>query len=306
MRNNVPERQNAGLEKLGLGCSGAWAQGWFSEKKAIDLVRQAVDSGITTFDTGNFYGGGRAEERLGNALRGLAVEQRAALRISSKTGTQIGPDGRLAKDFSRDTILQDVDTSLVRLGIDALDILYLHGPNEHELTASLPILVELKHAGTIRAIGVCSDGHHLAQAAAEPAVDILMGRFNLLDLSHYETFRTAKAAGKQICAIAPLAQGLYRRSLFFPRSLPDGWYLARALLRNREQLTAAQSQRWVHEIEGWKASDLALGFALASEVTDIVLINTTRSEHLAANIATAARPFPPALYQDILTRAQTT
>ena len=295
------------LPKLGFGCSGAWGMGWFSTKKAIALIHQSIEGGIAQFDTGNFYNNGMAEKRLGLALRDFPVEQRAALRISSKTGTQIGSNGRLFKDFSPDTIRRDVNTSLARLGIEALDILYLHGPNEHELATSLPILAELKHAGQIRAIGVCSHGPHLKHALAQEAIDVLMGTFNLLDLSHMATFQAAHAQGKRVAAIAPLAQGLYRKELLAPRSLPDLWYLARALGKNRTELARARKNAWLHEIDDWHAPELALAFACAAPFIDNVITTTTKPTHLDANIGTARRDMPQSLYDEILKKhAKTT
>lgn len=291
------------LAKLGFGCSGAWGMGWFSEKKAISLIEQAVAAGITHYDTGNFYCRGNAETRLGHALRNLPVAERSALRVSSKTGTQIGADGRLVKDFSRDTMRRDVETSLERLGIDALDILYLHGPNEHELAASLPLMAALKHEGLIRAIGVCSEGKHLRKACETPEVEAVMGSFNLLDSSHVEAFRIAKDAGKHIATIAPLAQGLYRKSLLLPRSLPDVWYLIRALVKNRSELQRARQQDWVHEIEGWDAPDLALSFVLHTSLVDATFFTTTKPAHLATNINVTERDMPIELYEEVMAHA---
>lgn len=279
---------------------------WFSEERAIALIQQAIDLNVRDFDTGNFYCDGNAERRLGLALRRCTMEERAQLRVSSKTGTQMAPSRnpgrrRLIKDFSADTIRRDVETSLERLGIDTLDVLYLHGPNEHELFSSLPILQKLHQEKTIRAIGVCGAGDNLALAASLPEVQAVMGVYNLFHREHGQTFMHAKQAGKKVVAIAPLAQGLYRKALFRPTSLADLWYLARALVKNRAELTQARRADWLHKQAGYKATDLALGFVMASQSIDVAITTTTKPAHLTASIKAADTP----LSADLLAKMET-
>lgn len=289
-----------GAHRLGFGCSGPWGEAWFAEAKAIDLVHQAITLGITHFDTGNFYCNGNAEKRLGRALRDCTVEDRARLRISSKTGTQLSASGgflprRLVKDFTANTIRRDVETSLTRLGINALDILYLHGPNKHQLFSSLPILQQLHHEGLIGAIGICSTGEHLALAAEQAEVDVLMGAYNFLNPAHAPLFAQAKTRGKKCVAIAPLAQGLYRRGFMRPRSLPDAWYLARALAKNRPEMTQARALSWLHQQEGLSPADLAMGYVMANQDVDLAITTTTKTEHLAASVKAASLTLPAPL-----------
>lgn len=292
--------------RLGFGCSGPWGEAWFPEDRAISLIHQAIELGISDFDTGNFYCGGNAEKRLGLALRDSSVKDRARLRISSKTGTQLAPSGRLmprrlVKDFSADMIRRDVETSLTRLGIDTLDVLYLHGPDKHELFSSLPILQQLHHEGLIRQIGVCSTGDHLARAAGLPEVDVIMGTYNFLHQAHAGIFRKAKKDDKRCVAIAPLAQGLYRRGFLIPRSLPDFWYLARAAVKNRPELKQARSLKWLHEQEGWSAADLAMAFVMANDDIDLAVTTTTKAAHLETSVLAATRKLPADLLQKLAT-----
>ncbi len=287
--------------KLGFGCSGAWGMRWFSEKQAIRLIHEAIDLGHREFDTGNFYCDGEAERRLGRALKSLPSGVRKTLRVTSKTGTQKKPRGSLVKDFSETTIRQDVSTSLTRLAVDALDVLYLHGPDHASLASSLPVLMQLKTEGLINAIGVCGEGPGLAGVVGKSEIDVLMGAYNIFSRQHDATFATAKAHGQRVVAIAPLAQGLYRRDFMVPRSLPDVWYLARAATKNPRELQRARAAKWLHQEPGWCAGELALAFTLANPHIDVAITTTTKSAHLAANAAAAQRPLTP----DLLTRLTT-
>lgn len=285
-----PGLSRSGLDRLGLGISGPLGADWFSEAKALALIEGAIERGISRFDTSPLYG--VAETRLGGAIRSLGPAAAKSLKVSTKVGNFLDEQGRRRRDFSPETIRRLVEQSLGRLGLDALEILYLHGPDEHELLTSLPVLADLQEAGLIRQTGVCSEGSHLARAAREDGIDVLMGTYNLFDRRHETLFEEASSAGRKITAIAPLGQGLYRRGFLFPKSLADGWYIARALIRNRRQLSRATHVQWLHEVEGWDAPSLALAFTLANPAVDCAMTTTTRLAHLDANIAAAGRELP--------------
>ncbi|NHK26641.1 aldo/keto reductase [Parvularcula flava] len=273
-----------------MGISGPLGTDWFSDAKATALIEGAIERDIRVFDTSPLYG--KAEERLGTVIKSLGPAAAKSLQVSTKVGNFLDEEGRRRRDFSGETIRRLVEQSLKRLGLDTLEILYLHGPDEHELTTSLPVLADLQEAGLIRQTGVCSEGSHLARAAQEDSVDVLMGTYNLFDRRHETLFDEASSAGKKITAIAPLGQGLYRRGFFLPKSLADGWYIARALVRNRQQLGKAAQAQWLHEVEGWDAPSLALAFTLANPAVDCAMTTTTRLAHLEANIAAAQRELP--------------
>src|SRR5205085_7380631 len=131
-----------------------WGRPAFDEGQAVRLVREAIELGITFFDTGSSYAAGEAEPRLGRALKGADVQN---LVIATKAGTYHAGAGRIARDFSPAAIRKSVERSLKNLGLGRLDILNLHGPDRGELTPDLiAVLEELKQQGKIRAWGVNS------------------------------------------------------------------------------------------------------------------------------------------------------
>jgi aryl-alcohol dehydrogenase-like predicted oxidoreductase len=117
----------------------------------LDAVRTALDLGITHIDTSPFYGRGISESLLGVALRGVPRDQ---FTISTKLGRY----DEEKFDFRAKRVHESIDTSLFRLGLDYLDIVFLHDleftPFEHSLEEAAPALLREKAKGKVRYIGI--------------------------------------------------------------------------------------------------------------------------------------------------------
>jgi len=280
--------------RLGFGCTGAWGEAWFSERRAAALVDKAIQGGVVHFDTGAFYAGGEAERRLGRILRAHPGE---ALFISTKTGTRYDRFRRPRKDFSPASIRRDVEQSLARLGVERLDLLYLHGPTPAQISETREVLGRMKQEGKIAADGVCGWEESL-EAGVEAGAEAIMGVYNLFERRHGGVFQRARARGVHVVAIAPLAQGLYARGFFAPRAIADFWKLARAIVKNPAELRRARAAR--HELESapnWTPAQLALAFTLANKDIDVALTTTTKLAHLQESILAAARTLEPRLLE---------
>src|SRR3954463_3669672 len=123
------------VSEIGFGCASYWGMKVFDEAAAIRLIHTAIDHGVTFFDTGASYSGGNAEPRLGKALAGL--RNRRDLVIATKAGSYIDERGRWREDFSAPGVRRTVEASLVRLGLDAMPLLQLHGPEISNITDDL-------------------------------------------------------------------------------------------------------------------------------------------------------------------------
>ncbi|MEM9989566.1 MAG: aldo/keto reductase, partial [Pseudomonadota bacterium] len=132
----------------------------------------------------------------------------------------------------------------------------------------------------------------LMQAACHPDIDVIMGRYNLFHQNSAAAFRTAKEKGKTVVAIAPLAQALWRRDLFFPKRPADVWYLARAVFKNWPEVKSAQKAKWLHEIEGWSPAALALAFTRLNSDIDVVMTTSTKPSHIEETANVFERPIP--------------
>jgi D-threo-aldose 1-dehydrogenase len=189
------------LTELSLGCAQL---GNLHEAMDDDTAHATVDAaceaGMHYFDTAPHYGLGLSERRLGAAL---ATRPRADYVLSTKVGRLLEPlpavagqdtEGfavaathRRVWDFSRDGVRRSLEDSLQRLGVDRVDIVYLHDPDDHleqVLVAGYPALEELRDEGVVAAIGAgMNQSPMLAELARNTDVDLLMlaGRYTLLE-----------------------------------------------------------------------------------------------------------------------------
>ncbi|MEG6573538.1 aldo/keto reductase [Caldibacillus debilis] len=134
------------VSNISLGCMRMYK---LSLKEAEDVVRNALELGITFFDHADIYGEGRSEEIFAEAV-GMNPSVREKIIIQTKTGIRKG-----YYDFSKEHILQSVDRSLKRLKTDYIDVLLLHRPDalvEPEEVAEAFAL--LKESGKVRWFGV--------------------------------------------------------------------------------------------------------------------------------------------------------
>lgn len=176
-----------------------------SDDQARAILDAAWDCGIRYFDTAPHYGLGLSERRLGAFL---ATKPRDEFVVSTKVGRLLRDDPggagmldtahdfavpadlRRVWDFTADGIRRSLDESLSRLGLDAVDVLYLHDPERHDLaqgmTEGLPALAGLRDEGLVSAVGVGSmSTDALLASARSGVVDLLMvaGRYTLVDQS---------------------------------------------------------------------------------------------------------------------------
>ncbi|HEY9306175.1 MAG TPA: aldo/keto reductase [Microbacterium sp.] len=174
-----------------------------TDDQAWAILDAAWESGIRYFDTAPHYGLGLSERRLGAFLK---TKPREEFVISTKAGRLLRPnpddDGgldlaadfhvrttlRREWDFSEGGIRASLDESLERLGIDRVDILYLHDPERHDLDLALqeafPALEQLRAEGAVDAVGIGSmTADALAAAVRGADLDLIMiaGRYTLLE-----------------------------------------------------------------------------------------------------------------------------
>ncbi|WP_028062201.1 aldo/keto reductase [Solirubrobacter soli] len=165
-----------------------------SEQEWRGALAAAWDAGIRYFDTAPHYGLGLAERRLGEGLAG-----RDGFTLSTKVGRllvpgpgpsegyAVPPTHHRVRDYSRDGVLRSLESSLERLGVDRVDIVFVHDPDDHEreaLDGAFPALDELRSQGVITSYGAgMNQSEMLARFVRETDLDVLMlaGRYTLLE-----------------------------------------------------------------------------------------------------------------------------
>ena len=203
-----------GLSVTRLGFGAASIGGVFdviNERAGLATIEHAWELGVRYFDVAPLYGYGASERRLGRVLAG---QPRDEFVLSTKVGRlvrrvdEIEPGAdvdrnafgdrrdadrtedtgfRVVFDYSRDGVLRSIDESLGRLGLDRIDIAFLHDPDDHWEAAigeAYPTLHRLREAGVVRAIGAgMNQSEMLTRFAREGDFDVFLvaGRYTLLD-----------------------------------------------------------------------------------------------------------------------------
>ena len=149
----------SGVEVSEVGF-GAWVVGtdWWgdrSDAQAVEMVRDALDAGVTYLDTGDVYGHGESERIVGEAI----ADRREEVTLATKIGydfynnPQAG-HGELPKELTESYLREALDSSLDRLGTDHVDLLQLHNANVGEVDGAVrDLLREWKAEGRVRALG---------------------------------------------------------------------------------------------------------------------------------------------------------
>jgi D-threo-aldose 1-dehydrogenase len=218
------------LTTLGLGAAPAGnLYRAVTDEDAHATFEAAWAAGIRYFDTAPHYGLGLSERRLGAFLR---TRPRDELVVSTKVGRLLVPSPETAHrtdpdifevpaatrrvwDFSRDGVLRSLEASLERTGLDRVDVVYLHDPDEHWEQAAheaLPALVELRDQGVVGAVGAgMNQSAMLTRFVRETDVDVVMcaGRFTLLEQAALADLLPAAAErGVAVVAAAPYNSGI--------------------------------------------------------------------------------------------------
>jgi aryl-alcohol dehydrogenase-like predicted oxidoreductase len=171
--------------RLGLGTAplGSYEGGplWWGPQDrsvAVATVREAADRGVGWIDTAPFYGWGRAEEIVGEALGGRADRP----LVLTKCGTKRGADGRAHEDASPASVRSDVEASLRRLGVDRVDVLQLHDPDPGvPIEETWGTLADLVAEGLVGAAGLSNhDVGLLDRALAVAPVAVVQHQYSLL------------------------------------------------------------------------------------------------------------------------------
>ena len=175
---HLGSRIGLGTAPLGSTEDGPLWWGPQDRSTAVATVRAALDAGITWVDTAPFYGWGRAEEIVGEAVRG----RRDEVTILTKCGTVRRPDGSWADDGSPAAIRADLEASLTRLGTDRVDVLQLHDPDpDVAVEESVGAMADLVAEGKVRHVGLSNhDVDLLVRGAAVAPIAAVQHQWSIL------------------------------------------------------------------------------------------------------------------------------
>ncbi|MFM1887062.1 MAG: hypothetical protein RL026_2219 [Pseudomonadota bacterium] len=200
-------RGPATVTAIGFGCMGL--VGWYGTRDDVEsaaTLGAAVEAGITHFDTAASYQLGENEKFIGPLLK----PWRDRLVLATKCGLARGPDGSAIADNHPDSIRQSLEASLQRLGVDHVDLLYLHRIDRRvPIEESVGAMAELVKAGKIGAIGLseCSVAT-LRRAAAVYPVAAVQSEYSLWSRDpEGGMLQACRELGTTFVAYSPLGRG---------------------------------------------------------------------------------------------------
>jgi D-threo-aldose 1-dehydrogenase len=299
-----------------LGFGGApigGLQRWVDDDTAHAAVETAWALGIRYYDTAPHYGLGLSERRLGAVL---GSRPRSEYTISTKIGRLLVPnpaggrdtegfdvpaDHRRVWDFSADGVRRSLESSLDRLGLDGVDTVLIHDPDNHWEQAvgqAYPALHDLRAQGVVGSIGAGMNQWQMLQRfVAETDIDTVMlaGRYTLLEQTALDTMLP-------LCVqrgVSVLAAGVFNSGLLAVDHPPaDVTY-------NYQRVPPGLHARALRIGEicarhGVPVPQAAMAFAAAHPAVTSVVVGARSADQITRNAKLYAAPVPPALWPDLV------
>jgi len=221
-----------GLEITPVGF-GAWAlggggdRGWGpqEDEESVAAIHRALEAGVSWIDTAAAYGFGRSERVVGRALAGVAERP----YVFTKASLLDDGTGHVRHSLKRDSILAEAEASLLRLGIEAIDLYQIHWPiPEPDIEEGWSALAELKEQGLVRHIGVSNfDAAQLRRISSIAPVETLQPPYSLADrAAEAEILPFAERERIGVIVYSPMGSGLLTGAMTRERiaKLPaDDW-----------------------------------------------------------------------------------
>jgi D-threo-aldose 1-dehydrogenase len=299
------------LSRLGFGggpIGNLYAE--VSDEDAFGALEAAWDAGVRYFDTAPHYGLGLSERRLGAFL---ASRPRDSFVVSTKVGRVLEPwsgggddlaqgfavpaSSRRRWDFSADGVRRSLESSLDRLGLDRVDVVYLHDPDAHweeAVSAAAPALAGLRSEGVVGAIGVGMNQWEMpARFVRETDLDVVLlaGRYTVLDQTGVPLLDSCLERGVSVVAAAVFNSGLTARpevgAMYDYRAAP-------AFLVERARRIAEVCSR-----HGVTLPQAAVRFPFRHPAVVSVLLGVRTAGEMRANAAASSAPVPDALWDDL-------
>jgi aryl-alcohol dehydrogenase-like predicted oxidoreductase len=295
------------MEHRRLGASGLWVSeiaygNWLThasqvaEDAAVACVHEALDAGITTFDTADVYAQTGAEAVLGRALAG---QRREGLEIFTKVYWPTGP-GRNDRGLSRKHILESCEGSLRRLQTDHIDLYQAHRFDHHTpLEETLRAFDDLVRAGKVLYVGVSEWRAEEIRAALDLAAQMGLDRIvsnqpqysMLWRVIEAEVVPECEAAGIGQVVWSPMAQGILTGKYLPGQPPPEGsrasdptgaGFVSRWL--RDDVLERVQGLRPLADQAGLSMAQMAVAWVLGNPNVSTAIVGASRPEQLADSV----------------------
>ncbi|QAR34396.1 aldo/keto reductase [Geovibrio thiophilus] len=293
MKERILGKTGLKSAEIGLGCMGmSEFYGQADEAESVKVIRTAVEKGVTMLDTADMYGRGHNEVLVGKAVQGI----RDRIVLATKFGIVRSDDPeKRGVNGSPEYVKQACDASLKRLGVDIIDLYYMHRKDPStEIEETVSAMAELIKAGKVRHIGLSEvSAHNLKRAHAVYPITAVQAEYSLWtrDIEENGLLDTCRELGIGIVAYSPLGRGFLSGSIESAESLaPDDFrrnnprFMGENMRKNAMML--AEYKKMAESI-GCTPAQLAIAWILAKGEDIVPIPGTKRLKYLEDNINAA-------------------
>ncbi|MFE3928747.1 aldo/keto reductase [Streptomyces albogriseolus] len=289
---------STGLEvsRVCLGCMtygdpGRGSHGWtLDEEASRPLIRQALEAGITFFDTANVYSDGTSEEIVGRALRDFARRDDVVLATKVHGRMRSGPNGA---GLSRKAIMTELDHSLRRLGTDYVDLYQIHRWDPHTpVEETMEALHDVVKAGKVRYLGASSmyawqfsKAQYTAKLHGWTTFVSMQNHYNLLYREEErEMLPLCADQGVGVLPWSPLARGRLTRdwNVTTERSAVDRFG---STLYQEGDRAIVEAVARVAEARGVPRAQVALAWLLHQDTVTAPVVGAAKPAHIEDAVA---------------------
>jgi aryl-alcohol dehydrogenase-like predicted oxidoreductase len=299
-RLSTTELGSTGMEITRVGF-GAWAIGgggfewsWGSQEDedSVAAIHRGLELGVNWIDTAAQYGFGHSEAVVGRAIASLAERP----YIFTKGGQPKGPGGATLHDLTRDGLRRELEESLVRLGLEAVDLYQIHWPiPDEQIEEGWAALVGLRDEGLTRHIGVSNFSvEQLRRVQGSAPVETLQPPYSLIAPEvEDEILPFAEREGIDVIVYSPMGSGLLSGSMTRERidALPDDDWRRRSPEfrepRLSEHLALVERLRIVAKRHGTTPGAVAVAWTLRNPAVDGAIVGFRRPDQVDPIVAAA-------------------
>jgi aryl-alcohol dehydrogenase-like predicted oxidoreductase len=287
--NTVPlGNTDLSITRIGVGAwaigGGGWDWGWGSQDddESIAAIHRAVELGVNWIDTAAQYGFGHSEEVVGRALEGITERS----YVFTKAGQPEGPGRTSVQTLRRDSLRRELEASLGRLGVDALDLWQIHWPiPDEEIEEGWAAFAEAKDEGLVRHIGVCNFSvEQIERAQAIAPVETLQVNYSLVSREQErEILPFAEDEGIGVIVYSPMGSGLLTGAMSPERveGLPDDdWRKRDPRFHDPRNYAIARRVSAVAQRIGAAPGAVAVAWALRNSAVDGAIVGFRRPEQV--------------------------
>jgi aryl-alcohol dehydrogenase-like predicted oxidoreductase len=280
------EITRVGLGAWAIGGAGYdWGWGTQDDDDSIAAIHRALELGVNWIDTAAQYGFGHSEQVVGRAIAGLEARP----YVFTKGGQPEGPGRTTIHSLRRDSLRRELEGSLSRLGLDAVDLYQLHFPlPDEEVEEGWSTLVELKDEGLARHIGVSNFSvAQLRRIQQIAPVETLQPQYSLLAReAEEEILPFAEREGIGVIVYSPMGSGLLTGAMTRERvaALPeDDWRKHDARFQEpgfSRDLALVERMRRVAERHDASVGAVAVAWALLNPAVDGAIVGFRRPDQV--------------------------